>query len=116
MAGRAELEEHLRLRGRLLDPQLERGAQPRGRLVERERAGRGAGREQVVLDPALRPAERRGGGEVVREVGEHSAGALLAVLEGLADAQMELRAPHRGEPVVQRPAHELVGEAVGEPA
>ena len=50
---------------------------------------------EVVLDPALGSAERRGGGEVVREVGERAARTPLGALERLADAQVELGPPQR---------------------
>ena len=66
--------------------------------------------------PRAGSAERRGGGEVVREVGEVAPRAPVGALEGLADAQVELRPAHAREPVVERPAHELVREAVGQRA
>ena len=99
-----------------VDSELERGAQPRRRLVEGERGGGRPRGADVVSTPRCGAAERRGGGEVVREVGERAARAVLGALERLADAQVKLRAPHRREPVVERPPHELVREAVGEPA
>ena len=115
MAGVPELEVDVGPLRRAVDPQLERGAQPRCGLVEGERGGGRACRENVVLDAALGPAEGRAGGEVVCEVGERSARAPRRAFESLADAKMELGASHPGQPVVQRPPHELVGEAVREP-
>jgi hypothetical protein len=53
---------------------------------------------------------------MVREVCEDPAGALTRALERLADAQVELGAPCAAETVVQRLAHQLVREAIGEPA
>ena len=101
--------------GAVVAAELERGAQPRRGLVEGERGARGAGGEQVVLDRAVRRAERRGGREVVREVGERAARAAAARLERLADAQVQLGAARPGEPVVERAAHELVAEAPAAP-
>ena len=66
--------------------------------------------------PRCASSRGRGGGEVVREVRQGAARATLGALERLAHAQVHLRAPHPGEPVVERAAHELVGEPVGEPA
>ena len=97
---------------RALDPQLERGAQPRRRLVERERGDRRPRGEHVVVDAALGAAERRRGGEMVCEVGESAAGAPVGALERLADAQVQLRPAHPGQPVVQRATHQLVREPV----
>ena len=111
-----ELEEHLRAPGRVLDAQLQRGAQPRRRLVERDRGARRRGGPDVVLDAALGIVQGRGSGEVVREVGQRAARATLGALERLAHAQVHLRAPHRGEPVVERPADELVREPIGQAA
>ncbi len=110
----AELEEHLRALARVLDLQLERRAQPRRRLVERERGGGRAPRADVVVDRALHAAERSGRGEVVREVGERAGRALVVALERLADGEVQLRAAQAGEPVVERAAHELVREPVGQ--
>ena len=84
MAGGAELEVDLRALARVVDPQVERGAQPRRRLVEGQPGGRRPGGEQVVLDRPLGPAERGGGGEVVGEVGERPARAAVGPLERLA--------------------------------
>ena len=50
-------------------------------------------------------------GDIAERAGRAVGGALV---EGLGDPQMKLSAPPRGKPVVERPAHELVGEAVGE--
>ncbi len=85
---------------------------PRRRRAPRSAAPRGA---QVVLDAALGAAERRRRGEVVGEVGERAAGASAGALERLADAQVQLRPPQPRQPVVERPPHELVGEAAGQP-
>ena len=93
VARRAELEDASRALRGLVDAELERGPQPLGRLVERERRGRRARSEQVVVDGAPRRAERRGGGEVVGEVGERAAGAAPRRLERLADAQVQLGPP-----------------------
>ena len=49
----------------------------------------------VVLDAALGFVQGRGGGEVVREVGQGAARATLGALERLAHAQVHLRAPQR---------------------
>ena len=112
----AELEEHLRAPAGSSMPQLERGAQPRRRLVEGQRRGGRPRGEHVVLDGALGAAERRGGGEVVREVGERAAGALRRRCSSASPTRRWSSARRSaGEPVVERPAHELVGEAVGQP-
>ena len=50
------------------------------------------------------------------EVREPAVGGRVGgALEGLADAEMELRPPQLREPVVERPPHDLVGEAAGQP-
>ena len=116
MARGAELEVGLGPRGRGLDPELERRAKPRRRLVERECRARSARRGEVVLDCALGRPEGRRGREMVREVREDPAGALARAFERLADAQVELGAPRASETVVQRLAHQLVVEAIDEPA
>ena len=91
----------------------------RSRAAASSKASAADGRprgEHVVLDAARGAAERRGRGEVVREVGQRRGpSAAGRALERLADPQVELGAPHPGQPVVQRPPHELVGEPVGEP-
>ena len=43
--------------------------------------------------PRSGSAERRGGGEVVREVGERAGRALVVALERLADGEVQLRPP-----------------------
>ena len=96
--------------GRSPAAQLERGPEPRGGLVEGERRGGGARGEHVVLDRALRGAERCRGGEVVGEIGERAARARAARLERLADAEVQLGAPRPREAVVERAPHELVAE------
>ena len=116
MARIAKLEEDLGAFLRVADPQPQRGAQPRRRLVEGERGDGGPSREHVVLDCALGATKGRGGGEVMREIGERPAGARLGGLERLSHPKMELRSPDPGQPVVERPPHELVGEAPGQAA
>ena len=116
MAGGAELEEHLRAPCGAPDPELQRGAQPHRRLVERDRGGGCPGGLDVVFDAALRVVQGRGGGEVMRQVRQGPARPTLGALERLSHAQVHLGAPHPGEPVVERAAHELVREPVGEPA
>ena len=108
MAREAQLEEDL---GPVVRAELERGAQPRRGFVEGQRGPRGARSLEVVRDRAVRRAERCRGREVVGEVGERTAGAGAPRLERLADAEVELGTARPGEPVVERPAHELVGEA-----
>ena len=111
--GGPELEQQPGALGRLGDAELEGDAQPFGRGVEVEAVARRPGRAHVVLDAALDSAERRGRGEVVREVGD---GARARALERLADAQVQLGAPDRRQAVVERAADELVREPVGQPA
>ena len=53
--GVTELEERLGALARLREPELERGAEPSGCLLEREGGDRGLGGEQVVRDGALPP-------------------------------------------------------------
>jgi hypothetical protein len=115
VAGGTELQKHLRALVDALDPELQRGPQPRRGLVESERGGGRPRREDVVLDAASGSAERRGRGEVVGEIGERTARTALGAFKGLTDAQMELRPAHSGEPVVQGPANKLVRESVGQP-
>jgi hypothetical protein len=115
MAGGAELEEQLRALGGAVDLQLQRGAQPRRRLVVGDRVGGGPRGPHVVLHGALRRADRCGRREVVREVRERAARPLLGALEGLGDAQVELGAAQPGEAVVERAAHELMREPVAQP-
>ena len=77
-----------------------------------------AARAAARLYSTARPvaAERRRGGEVVGEVGERAAEPPVAASSASPTRRCSSarRAPR--EPVVERPAHELVGEAVGEPA
>ena len=82
-------------------------------LVVGQRRERLAAGEQRVLHRALGPVDRRGGGEVVGEIGDPRPVAGVA-LERLAHAQVQLGAPQPRHAVVERPAHELVGELVGE--
>ena len=118
MAGVAELEHHPRALVRVTDAELERGAEPLLRLAERERGDGRLGREQVVRDGPLGSADRRAGRVVVREVGEDgpAVAAGPSVLERLGDPEVELRPARGREPVVDRPANELVREPVGEAA
>ena len=109
----AELEEQVRP---VPAAQLERGPEPRGGLVEGERRGGGARGEHVVLDRAVRGAERCRGGEVVGEIGERAARARAARLERLADAEVQLGAPRPREAVVERAPHELMAEPPRAPA
>ena len=75
------------------------------------------GRQEVVVDAALRSAERRGGGEVVGEVGEGAAENGRRQLSSASPTrEVKLRPPQPAEPVVEGPAHELVRESIGEPA
>ena len=52
---------------------------------------------------------------MVREVRKCAVGARAGALEGFPNAQMELGPPQPREPVVERPSHDLVGEAAGQP-
>ena len=98
------------------DPDPERDPQVRGGLLVGERRRGGVRGEQVVLDRALRAADRRRRGEVVGEVGERArVGRRGERLDRLADAQVQLGAPEPAQPVVQGAPHELVREAVREP-
>ena len=115
VARHSELEEDGGAQGRILDPELERDAQVRRSLVEGKRCGGGVRGAQVVLDPASAAAERPRLGEVMREIDEHPARLILALRQGLANAKVKLRAPDRGESVIERPANELVGEPVAKP-
>ena len=102
---------------RLVDTECERGAQTVDRLVERERGGGRLGREQVVRDGPLddrRPAlPRRSGARAPRAVPRASPAAGL-VLERVRHPRVQLGAAWRRHAVEDRPAHQLVGEAVGE--
>ena len=67
------------------------------------------------MDRAVALAEGCRGGEVVSEVGDDAVRAAVSpLLESLSDAEVELRAAHACEPVVDCAPDELVGEAVGE--
>jgi len=70
-----------------------------------------------MLYSTPRPAPPKGAAaaEVVGEVRERATRVPHGAFESLANAKMELGSPHPGQAVVQRPTHELVGEAVGEP-
>ena len=114
MVGDRQFDQHFCALLRALDLQIERGAQPRHRLVERERAVGRAGGQDVVLHPTRGTAQRRREDEVMREVGQRTARARLGALQRLADAQVQLGPPHAGQPVIQRPPHQLVGEAIGQ--
>ena len=111
----AEVEQDLRTGLRLLDPQLQRRAQARRRLVVGERRRRCARGEQVVLDGTLGSGDRGCLCEVVREVGEPApALGSLCALERLRELQVELRATQGTQAVVQRTPNELVRKAVAE--
>src|SRR5439155_3078638 len=112
----AKLEEDLGAFLWAVDSELQRGAQPRRRLVEGQRGDGRPSREHVVLDCTLGATEGRGGGEVMREIGERPAGARLGGLERLSHPKMKLRSPYPREPVVERPPDELVREAPGQAA
>ena len=131
---RERLERVERVARRDGSPCRARGRPPRARRGRRSRArarcaaaspasskasaarGRPRPRAGCTRCRAAAPSERRGGGEVVREVGERAPERPSARLERLAHAQVQLGPPQRREPVVERAAHELVREAVGEPA
>ena len=49
------------------------------------------------------------------EVRERAVGGAAGALELLPDAEVQLRPPQPREPIVERPPHDLVGEATGEP-
>jgi hypothetical protein len=107
-----QLDQQLGALRRIGDPELERDRQALGRLVERQRARRGAGGEDVVGDAPSGAGERRGRREVVRELCRPGGPGRL---QRLADAQVQLRAAHGGQPVIQCAPHQLVREAVGQP-
>ena len=72
MGHEPQLDQHLGAFSRILDSELERCAEQRGTLVERERVRRSGSREHVVGDRSLCVAERRGRCEVVGQVREHA--------------------------------------------
>ena len=112
-AGRAELQLCLGDAPRVRHADRERRREAGlGLVVGQRRDGIAAG-EQRVLHRALGPVDRRGGGEVVGEIGDPRPVAGVA-LERLAHAQVQLGAPQPRHAVVERPAHELVGELEGE--
>ena len=115
MADRAELEQGVGALGLALDPDLDCRAQPHRGIVEGKRGARRSRRTQVVVDRPLGPAERGGRAEVMGEVRERAVGARGGALQGLPDAEVQLGPPQPREPVVKRPSHDLVGEAVGQP-
>ena len=108
VAGRAELELHLGTARGIVDAERERPAQQAGRVLEGQARG-GIGRgEQRVAHRAAGIAEHGGGPEVVGQVG---GGCVRARLQGLADRQVQHRAPVGRQAVVERAPHELVREA-----
>ena len=77
-----------------------------GGLLVGVRGDRLAGGGGAVLDRGLRPADLAGGEEVVRELAGRGAGGL----ERAAGAQVQADAAGVGGRVVERLAHERVGE------
>ena len=112
MPRRPQLQQQPRALGRTVDPQLERHAQPLRGGVEVQAGARRPRGEHVVLEGSLHRPERRRGREVMGEVGH---APRPGALERLAHAQMQLRAPHRREAVIERTPHELVREPVLQP-
>ena len=84
-----------------------------GRLLPCQQAvGAAAGGEREV-DRARRAVDRRGAGEVARELRQPGVEILLVAGEDrLADARVQPRAAQGGEAVVERRAHQRVGEGV----
>ena len=115
MARGPELQLDLRsLRG-TLDAQRERGPKVGDRLFERERRHGRTRRSQAVEDRSLRVAKRRPCGEMVRDVREPPArDCAEALLEGGPDLKMQLGTTQGAQPIVERPPHQLVREAVPE--
>ena len=115
VAGVAQPQHHVDPLGRLANAELERDLEPRLGLAEGERARRRVGREQVVVDRPLDPADRGRRSVVVRQRGQRPAAVAVrpARLERLGDEQVDLRLPRRGESVDHGAPDELVGEAIG---
>jgi hypothetical protein len=110
--------EELRLRppSRIVDAELQRGREAGVGLVESQRRQRRSAGQERVLDGAPRPVDGRRRGEVVGELGQPTALArAVRALERLGDAQVQLGAPQAGHAIVERAAHKLVRELVGEP-
>ena len=116
LRGVAQSEERLRPLARAGDPELERRPVPGGRVLECEGGGGGLGGEQVVLDRALQAADGSARRIVVRQRRESRAtvAARAPARQRLGDEQVGLRLPGRRQPVGDRPADELVDEAVRE--
>ena len=115
VVGGAQLQLDLGVGGLVVDAQLERRAQRADRLAERQRGVGGGGRPQVVLDRPLGAVDGRGGGEMVGEVGQSArrvGGA--GRLHRLRHLQVQLGPAQARQPVVQRAAHQLVGEPVAQ--
>ncbi len=116
MVRRAELEVGRRPSCRVVDAELECRPEQRSRLIEGERGLRRTRCPDVVLDGTLDLADRGSRSEMVSEIREHAIEVALVVgLDRLANATVQLSPPCPGEPVEERPAHELVGEAIEKP-
>ena len=112
-AGGAELKLYLCVPTLAVDAEVESRPQSGGCFVVVERGRRGLRGEQVVRDCPLASAQGRGDGEVMREVGQHrSCRRAVGSFERLRDAEVQLGPTGPAEPVVERPADELVREAV----
>ena len=94
------------------DPELERGREPRGALVDRGRCECGVGRTEVVVDPALDPAT---GAASVKWWASSAMTRSRSVRCTRSSASPTRRwssaRRDAGDPVVDRAAHELVREA-----
>ena len=114
VTGGPELELNLRPLRRTLDAQPERRPKVVGRLLERECRHRRSRRSKVVVDCPLRVAHGPGRREMVGHVSQAPAGSYWkGVLEGRPHPQVQLCATKSAQPIVERAAHEFVGEAVG---
>ena len=84
-----------------------------GRLLPGEQPVRAAAGGEREVDRALGPVDRSGEREVMRELAQVRV-ELRAVArdQRLAHAAVETRAPQRGQPVVERRAHQHVAERV----
>src|SRR4029077_20590085 len=106
-----QLEQSTGVLGLAPDPDLDRGLQSHRGIVEGKRRTRRPRRAQVVVDRPLGPAEWGGGAEVMGEVCERAVGAGAGALERFPDTKMQFGSPKLREPVVERAADDLVGEA-----
>ena len=116
-AGGSQLHVDLGPAPRILDAEFERRDEAHLGPVEIQAAQRRPARPDGVRDRPLRAVDRRRRSEVIGEIGHPTvAAALRRPFQGLADLEVELGAAQGAHAVIQRAAHQLMGEPEAQPA